>query len=177
MLSFFPSFSYHDLWYQPSFYGNWSSTCVLSLSKRCKFIPLKETKKKKKSFASRPGACLLGVAPFGAQRPPPPPACGLRRPSLPWGGAEGPPGGVGAGAAPLPAPAPRTRQSHYRAGAAAGGIEDRGLRRPPRVCPAPAPAAAAVPNLRYSCKLASCPGAPALRANRRSAALHPKCGI
>lgn len=78
---------------------------------------------------------------------------------------------------PRSAPPPsRSQPSHGRAGAAAGGIEDGGLRRPPRVCPASASAATG-PNLRYTCELVSCPGAPAPRANSPSEALHPKCGI
>lgn len=103
--------------------------------------------KKKKSIAPPPGACVLG------------------KPSVPWGGRRGPGRGWD----------PRVAESRP-AGVAAGGIEDWGLRQPPRVCPAPAPAAAG-PNLRYTCELASCPGAPATRANRAGAALHPKCGI
>lgn len=74
----------------------------------------------------------------------------------PGEGAQGP-RGQGPGSHPPPA-APHAAESR-RAGAAAGGIQDGGLRRPPRVCPAPA-AAAARPNLRYTCELASCPGPP-----------------
>lgn len=44
--------------------------------------------------------------------------------------------GVGAGLPPSSRRPARRRVS--RAGAAAGGIRDEGLRRPPRVCPAPA---------------------------------------
>lgn len=91
----------------------------------------------------------------------------------PGEGAQGPRGkGPGSHHPPATLHAAESR----RAGAAAGGIRDGGLRRPPRVCPAPA-AAAALPNLRYTCELASRPGAPAPRANRRSAALHAQCGI
>lgn len=147
-----------------------------SLRKRCKFINIG---REKKSSAPPPGACPLRVAPSGAQRPRPRPLAGSGA-YPPLGRApKAPRRGRGPGSQPPPATHPHaaeSRPSHGPASAAAGGIEDRGLRRPPGVCPAPAPAAA-VPNLRYTCELASCPGGPAPRANRRSAALHPKCGI
>lgn len=166
----FPSFFYHDLRYHPSFYGSWSPTCMLIKEK----VQIYNIGRKKIHFSS--AGCLPPPSlPLGSSAPPRPLLlAGAAGRASPGAGAEAPPGGVGTGAPR--SPHTRTRQSHGLARAAAGGIEDGGLRRPQRVCPAPAPAAA-VPNLRYTCELASCPWAPAPRANRPSAALHPKCGI
>ena len=137
---------------------------VSSLRKRCKIH--KYLKEEKNPLLPR----QVPVGPASsAPRPRPLASPGGESPEA---GAEAL-GGVGAAAFPTRV---RGSPSHGPASVAAGGIEDGGLRRPPRVCPVPAPAAAG-PNLRYTCELASCPGAPTPRANRAGAALHPKCGI